>query len=208
MKLKELRESLRRHRQLAARYAAAAKAHAKLATRRKRQIKDRTAAPAKAVAWARSQRGTTESPAGSNKGPKITAWQEAFGSWLVGQPWCGVFVGTALKRAGVKVTGRVAGVVLILEDARLGRNGFKSIVYRRSTGQGRVDAGAPGDAIGMFGESTHVELIQRRVSGGYLTVGGNTSPGTVGSQSNGGGVFERVREDSQVAYIVRPDYPA
>jgi peptidoglycan hydrolase-like protein with peptidoglycan-binding domain len=165
--------------------------------------------PRAALAWASLWIGKTEEPPGSNRASwGLTSWQQDLGAWLVGQAWCGTFVGTALKRAGVAgITSRVAGVVLILEDARLGRNGFRSIVYRRSTGQGSVTAGQPGDAIGLFGESTHVGLIERRVPGGWATIEGNTSSSSSGSQSNGGGCFRRTRPDSAVVYIVRPSYP-
>lgn len=176
-----------------------------------RRAKDRTApdtGPQAALAWARQWIGKTESPPGSNRGEwGLTAWQQALGSWLVGQAWCGTFVGTALRIAGVKgINSRVAGVILILDDALNGRNGFASVVYRRRTGTGSVSAGRPGDAVGLFGESTHVELIEKRVPGGYQTIGGNTSSGNSGSQSNGGGCFRRTRPDSAVVYIVRPDW--
>lgn len=164
--------------------------------------------PAAALEWARQWVGKTEDPPGSNKAPwGLTAWQQALGSWLVGQAWCGVFAGTALMRAGVKgVTARVAGVVLILEDAMNGRNGMRKVVFRRRTGFGSVSGGEPGDLAGMFGESTHVAMIEKRVPGGYRTIEGNTSAGSSGSQSNGGGCFRRVRPDSAVVYIVRPNY--
>lgn len=165
--------------------------------------------PHAALRWAAMWVGKTEWPAGSNRAPwGLTAWQQALGGWLVGQAWCGVFVGTALKNAGVVgINGRVAGVILILDDALNARNGMRSVVYRRKSGHGSVSAGQPGDAIGLFGESTHVGLIEKRVPGGYQTIEGNTSAGDSGSQSNGGGCFRRIRPDSAVVYIVRPDYP-
>lgn len=168
----------------------------------------RARGPHAALRWAAQWVGKTERPPGSNRAPwGLTEWQQNLGSWLVGQPWCGVFVGTALKHAGVKgITSRVAGVILILEDARLGRNGFKKIVYRRSTGEGSLSKAKPGDAVGLFGESTHVGLIEAVGDGGFHTIEGNTSPGNVGSQSNGGGVFRRFRPFSDVAYVARPAY--
>ena len=165
--------------------------------------------PAAALKWARQWIGRTEQPAGSNSAPwGLTAWQRDLGEWLLGQAWCGVFVGTALRRAGVQgVTSRVASVWLILEDALARRGGFEGVVYRRRTSHGSVRAGLPGDVIGLFGEGTHVALIERRVPDGYQTIEGNTSPGTAGDQANGGGVWRRIRPDSAIAYIVRPDYP-
>lgn len=52
-----------------------------------------------------------------------------------------------------------------------------------------------------------MELIEKRVPGRYICVGGNTSDRSGGSQSNGGMVARNVRPDSAVVYIVRPQYP-
>ena len=164
--------------------------------------------PNAAVKWAARWVGKTESPYGSNTAPwGLTAWQRAFGDWLVGAAWCGVFVGTALKNAGVKgINSRVASVALIIEDAIAGRNGWAKVIYRRSTRAGDVTAGRRGDALGLFSENTHVALIDHPVPGGYATIEGNTSSGNSGSQSNGGGVYRRFRSYSDVAYIARPRY--
>ena len=153
----------------------------------------------RAIQWARKQEGTVENPPSSNRGPGITEWQLDFGTWLVGQPWCGVFVGQALKRGGVPVTSRVASVALIEEDAKMDRNGFKAW-YGPENGQ-------RGDAAVIGGHGVHVELIRQRVPGGYMTTGGNTSSGTYGSQDNGGGVWPRFRSFSEVHGVARPDYP-
>ncbi len=183
--------------------------YARARGRAKRAPVDSGTGPLAALAWARQWIGKTEDPPGSNRAPwGLTAWQQAFGSWLVGQAWCGVLCGTALVNAGVKaVNSRVAGVVLILEDALHGRNGMDHVVYRRRTGWGGVTAGKPGDLVGLFGEGTHVGMIERRVPGGWQTIEGNTSPGAGGSQNAGGGCFRRIRPDSAVVYIVRPSYP-
>jgi hypothetical protein len=171
------------------------------AASRKRAAAKTTTGPRKALDWARGALGTTEHPPGSNRGPRITTWQTTLAPWLVGAPWCGVFVGTALVYAGVKgINSRVAAVAFIYDDAKHSRNGFAHLVEKTS--------GRPGDAVGLFGLSTHVELIERRVPGGYVTIGGNTSPNAGGSQSNGGGVFRRTRPYSAVVYVARPNYPS
>lgn len=181
----------------------------RMIVRRNAQLNPPAVGAQKALQWARKWVGMTEHPAGSNKAPwGLTAWQSELGSWLVGQAWCGTFVGTALKNAGVQgVTSRVAAVVLILDDALNHRNGMKAVLYRRSTRHGDVSFGRPGDLVGLFGESTHVGMIEKRVPGGFVCLEGNTSPGNSGSQSNGGGCFRRTRPDSAVVYIVRPAYP-
>lgn len=153
----------------------------------------------RAVAWARRQEGTVESPPGSNRGPKISEWQAALGPWLVGLAYCGVFVGTALKQAGVAITSRVASVAMIEEDAKAGQNGFES--------WHGAEAGRRGDAAVIGGHGVHVELIRQRVSGGYLTTGANTSSGPGGSQADGEGVWPRFRSFSEVHGVARPAYP-
>lgn len=148
-----------------------------------------------ALVWARSQIGTVERPAGSNGGPGISDWQRAFGFGRV--PWCGIFVGTAYRRAGLEVNSRIAGVALIEDDARHGRNCFKDFHGSSS--------GLPGDAAILFGYGVHVGIIEKKVSGGYWTIEGNTSKGD-GSQSNGGGVHRRFRSYGSVRGCARPKW--
>lgn len=154
--------------------------------------------------WAKAQwdHRVKEHPPGSNRGHPIEDWQKAFGSYLVGLAWCGVFVGTALKQAGVKVTARVASVAAIEDDARAGANGFERLVS--------WDQAQPGDVLILFGRGVHTELLawpHRRL--GYVTTyGGNTSyEGGSGSQSNGGCVAKRHRSRADVYAIARPRYP-
>ncbi len=166
----------------------------------RRHRPDTTSGPAKALREARKYVGKTESPAGSNTAPwGLAAWTKRFLGLNYGVAWCGIYVGHCLEAAGVKLNGRVASVYFIYEDAGNGRNGWAK---RVSIGEAR-----PGDAIGLFGTSTHVGLIEKRVPGGFQTLEGNTSSGNSGSQANGGGCFRRVRPYSAVAYIARPNYP-
>lgn len=168
---------------------------------RRRSIRRHSQPRQVAVKWALSKAGITEDPPGSNRGGQITEWQRSFGEWLVGQPWCGVFVGTALREAGVEsVNSRVAAVAFIEDDARYARNGFRTIVA--------ANAALPGDCVILFGRGVHVELVVARRNGYLETVGGNTSSSNSGSQSNGGGVFRRKRPFSQVHCVARPRYPS
>jgi len=155
---------------------------------------------AHALRWAQAQNGTKELPAGSNRGPEISRWQRSFASWLVGQPWCGVFIGVALRDyGGVRgLTARVAAVAYIEDDARAGRNGFRSWHSAR--------AGKPGDAVVLFGRGVHAELIVARHSWGYETIGGNTSPEGRPGGANGGQVARRRRPFSVVRGCARPNY--
>jgi hypothetical protein len=201
MTLKQLRASLALHTKRRKDALATAARERKIIRRRKRQLKRANSGPNAAVRWALDQKGTVEIPAFSNRGPKVTKWQESFGSWLVGQAWCGVFVGVALRFGGVTVNSRVAGVALICEDAEKGVNGWESFTRDPSKAM-------KGDAVVLFGRGTHVGLVViNNVRDQALhTIEGNTSAGDSGSQSNGGGVFARVRPYSSVYGIARPRY--
>jgi hypothetical protein len=50
--------------------------------------------------------------------------------------------------------------------------------------------------IGGYG--VHVETVRGFNGSSTLTYGGNTSAGSVGSQSNGGGAYARTRSPSEV----------
>lgn len=135
----------------------------------------------------------------------VMGWIKQYYGVTYRVPWCGIFCRMLLIRAGVTGTSsRMAGVVLILEDAINGRNGLQSVIYRRRTGHGSVSNGKPGDLVGLYGESTHVGMIERRVPGGFQTIEGNTSSA---SQANGGSVQRKVRPDASIVYIVRPRWP-
>jgi hypothetical protein len=198
-----LKARLKKARRAAAHHGRLARAARKRAATLVRRIRAGHSGPDAACKWALEQArdGVRESPPFSNRGPRITDWQQAFGSWLVGQAWCGVFVGTALKRHGgvVGIDSRVASVALIEDDARGGRHGWRTLVAPH--------AAKRGDAVVLFGRGVHVELVLEN-HGTYLrTVGGNTSPGSGGSQSNGGGVYVRDRPMSAVHCVCRPNWP-
>lgn len=170
----------------------------------KRKVKKYEPTPAAvALKWAESKVGITESPAGSNRGPEISKWQRETAG-IDSAPWCGAFVGYALKQAKVAITGRIVFTPYILEDARAGRNGFEKLV---PWGQGKkgdlvlmdfAPGGAPVMHVGML------RADQVPGSGWAYTVEGNTSAGASGSQDNGGGVFRRERARSVVVGIARP----
>jgi len=156
--------------------------------------------PEAALAEARKFLGKTESPYGSNLAPwGLSKWIYDRLGIRTGVAWCGISLGHWLEVAGVKgLTAHVASVYYIYSDAKAGINGFSHLVGTRD--------GQPGDAVGLFSLSTHVEIIEKRVPGGYQTIGGNTSSGNSGSQSNGGGVYRRIRPYSNVVYVARPKY--
>lgn len=172
---------------------------------RERQIAEHRTPRERAVILAKSYAGRTpEQPAGSNRSPIIDAMVRAVGSYL-GAPWCGIFCGYVLKRAGVRgVSSRIAAVAYIEDDARAGRAPFRAWRGARDTRDVRR-----GDLVVLFGRGVHVELVVEvdRARGRVVSIGGNTSPGSAGSQSNGGGCYRRVRPLSDVWGWALVDYP-
>jgi hypothetical protein len=165
--------------------------------RRKLRARFDTSGGEKVMKWAKSKVGTTESPAGSNWGPEIGEWIK-FTGYSGPVYWCGCFACYAV----VKIGGAKIPTVI-----RLGFDGYI-----------RADAGSHSNGLVQVGFSEaragdivvytypHIELVDR-VEGDVLsTIGGNTSPDSGGSQSNGGGVFARTRSRYEVACIARPDY--
>lgn len=165
--------------------------------RRRRQLAALHGGPKTALLWYHHRLGVTEKPPGSNGGPGISQWQAAFGFGRV--PWCGIALGTALRKAGVRgISSRVASVAAIEDDARRGRGGFLTLVPRSQA--------RPGDAVILFGRGVHVGIVEANRGSYLVTCEGNTSSGS-GSQSNGGGLFRRRRPMSAVHAVARPRYP-
>lgn len=159
---------------------------------------------ARAVNWAKARVGITEHPAGSNRGPKITAWQEMSGYPGGGVPWCQCFVNASAyvgtrKRLNPALIGGYT--VSVVEMANNGEHGLKRI---------SLNEARPGDWLYFNfpgGESVdHVGLFMSRDGDTVFTIEGNTSSGNSGSQSNGGGVFRRERDRSLIAAVVRPPF--
>jgi hypothetical protein len=151
--------------------------------------------------YAKSFVGVSESPAGSNRGPHITEWElEIFGS--TGIPWCGVFAGHVLKWAGVQgVTSRMASVAAIEDDARAHRAPFRGWTDNPQSAQ-------HGDLAVIGGYGDHVaRVLVVNPDGSCETVEGNTSPGSSGSQFNGGCVATRHRSKAEIRGFTLVDYP-
>lgn len=171
-----------------------------------RHSKPVASAADRAVDKACSFAGTTEQPAGSNRGRFISAWQFVFTPNYDGYAWCGAFLGAVLREVGVTgLTDRVLYTPFILEDARLGRNGFEQIVPATQAKKGDLvlfnfPGGAGVDHVGM--------MVRDYVPGGlWETIEGNTSSSNAGSQANGGGVFRRSRPGAVIAGVARPRWP-
>lgn len=140
------------------------------------------------LAQARSEIGYTESPAGSNR----TKFAGEAGH-ANGQPWCATFAVAMARRCGGAVGNESAYTPSLYGSMR------------------HVSDPLPGD-LAFFDFPDRVDRIQHVgiVVGGDATsvtcVEGNTSSGSSGSQSNGGGVYLRTRSRRVVVGFGRPDY--
>ena len=168
----------------------------------------------KALRRATNTRGITEQPSGSNSDHRkdgIRRWQTVCaggGSWLVGQPWCGVRCHDVLLHAGVHgLSSRLASVALIEDDARAKRGPFRGWTTDPHQWGKKLYRG---DLVVLFGRGVHVGLVREvNVRRGYVITeeGNTTSPTGSGDQSNGGGCFRRVRPLSAVHGFALVDYP-
>lgn len=118
-----------------------------------------------------------------------------------GVPYCAMFVSWVFAQVGASCAGLPGPYCPSMLAA--GRSAGRAVP---------VTSAQPGDVVyfdwGRDGVADHVGLVEAN-NGSYLTcIEGNTSPGTSGSQSNGGGVYRRTRAYSTVAGVVRPAYAA
>jgi hypothetical protein len=154
----------------------------------------------KSAKWHESHLGITESPADSNcdsRSDGIRTSQDgcANGTWLRYQPWCGCWAWSGLYAAGKVSKGDswLASVASIEDYARAGNGPFKAWTTDGSKAR-------KGDLVVLFGRGQHVGTV-RDVDDAYVyTYEGNTSGGSSGSQSNGGGSYERKRSRSSETY--------
>ena len=187
-------QKLIRGRKRSARERAAAIAR-KPYRRELRKRYDRTGGK-RAVAIARREIGTTENPAGSNWGPKVSQYIK-FTGYTFPVYWCGCFVCWCVVNAGANIPTRIrlGYTGYITADANANTNGLTAVPFSDAR---------PGDIVVYSFD--HIGLVEK-VDGDLLyAIEGNTSPGSSGSQSNGGGVFRRVRSRSDVVTIARPNY--
>lgn len=141
---------------------------------------------------ARGELGVAESPANSNN--------VKYNTWYYGRavrdtasakyPWCMAFVQWVFDRAGCRLPYITASCSALLDW------------YRRNRPERVAGAPRPGDiVIYDFGHTGVVEAVG---DGTITAIEGNTSPGTAGSQSNGGMVCRRTRNVSAVTAYIRP----
>lgn len=169
---------------------------------RKRIQKKHNDGPKKAVAAAKKVVGVTENPPYSNLGPGFITDCQRYTGYNVppGVYWCGCAVCQwVVKDGGANIPNRIRLGYdgYIISDARTNSNGLKQV---------RLADAKKGDIIVY--NFHHIELCVEDYDGNGVihTVGGNTSPGTSGSQSNGGGVYERYRPVGDIVCVARPAY--
>lgn len=184
------------------RRAITAKRKRALAEYRERQAsKGRDAA----VAYARRYIGTTENPRTPNSdvGGPIDKWNTEVGMPPANRTddsrnphayWCGSFVHGCLKAGGVDLPDGVRYCPTILVWARQGSYGLSLTTTPKPGDLALFDFG--GDGV-----MDHVGLVESAPT----NIEGNTSPGTGGSQNNGGGVYRRTR---RATHYVRVTYPS
>ena len=135
-----------------------------------------------------------------------------FGRWyaeLVGDsyfgesgiPYCAMFVSYCLNWAGIEAAGLPGAYVPWILSA--------------NSDAGRLvtnEEAQPGDLV-MFdwqgdGVADHIGIVEENHAdeGWMQTIEGNTSPGSGGSQSNGGGVYRRARNYNSIIEVARPYY--
>lgn len=159
----------------------------------RRKLRKRYAlTPAKMVLeWCRKQEGVSESPAGSNWGPKVSEWIQ-FTGYSGPVYWCGCFAAYALiKVGGAKVPSviRFGYAPYITADAQAGRNGLRAV---------SAENARPGRTVLTYWGGQHIGVLATEVdgNGNFKAWEGNT--GKSGSQSNGGSVELQSRNVSDV----------
>ena len=150
------------------------------------------------IGFAKSFLGVTESPPNSNR----TKIGEMYG--FNGVAWCQEYVWVVLNKFGVandKTASTVASATDWAERGQLVKS---------------FDDLEPGDQIFYNFSSAesnttpnieHTGLVLQKPSGGnVVAIEGNTSSSSAGSQSNGGGVFERTRPAAFFVCGARPKW--
>lgn len=133
--------------------------------------------------------GTTENPPNSNN-VKYNTW--FYGHEVSGKdyPWCMAFVQWCFNNAGLTLPVHTASCSVLLD------------YYQKSHPDLVVQTPKPGDIM-LFANYSHTGIV-KAVNGNELeTIEGNTSPGTSGSQYNGGCVADKKHIMSDAKAFVR-----
>lgn len=117
-----------------------------------------------------------------------------------GVPYCAMFVAWVLDQAGQKCSGMPTA------SCSTAKNGAKNAGLIRAN---KKDAKA-GDLVifdwGGDGKVDHIGFVEKNCGSYIQTIEGNTSSGSSGSQSNGGGVYRRTRSWGTVNCVIAVPY--
>lgn len=117
-----------------------------------------------------------------------------------GVPYCAMFVTWVLAQAGQSCPGFPTAACV---TAKAGAKNAGILLSN-------VKDAKPGDIVlfdwGTDGVPDHVGFVELNKGSYIQTIEGNTSSGTSGSQSNGGGVYRRTRAWSTVNAVIRVPY--
>jgi len=149
----------------------------------------------KLTCWHRAQIGTKEAPAGSNR----QRYGALYG-WN-GVSWCCQYIWAGFRECGLERLfyggGKTASCTALM-------------LWAKKTGQWVTDGYREGDIL-LFNfnddaRAEHVGYCLGMQDGRVLTVEGNTSAGSGGSQDNGGCVAKKSRDQKLVLGAFRPQY--
>ena len=117
-----------------------------------------------------------------------------------GVPYCAMFVSYILDQCGQKVAGfPTASCPTGLSGAK--KAGIKITDKKKAKAGDIIFFDWDGN-----GNPDHVGFVEKKCGSYVQTIEGNTSAGSSGSQSNGGGVYRRTRAWSTVLAVIRPQY--
>ena len=168
---------------------------------RKERAKHAKSSRQRAVNAFLSKVGTQENPMGTNGGGLITTMETYWGFGR--EPWCGISTGYFAKRyGGVQgLRSDVASVQAITNHAKARHSPYGKF-------QDGPEGALPGSFVIIGGPGVHVGMLVKPLSGGAAkTVEGNTSKGTVGSQSNGAYIAARTRSANEIYGVATMNYP-
>jgi len=122
----------------------------------------------------------------------ITKYWADLAPGLQGQPWCFAFVSWCLKKDGD--LSAIGGSPLYYCPT--------GVAIARQRGEWFSEPVAGALALYSFGQNAavHVEFVESVTPSGIIAIGGNTSSGLGGSQTNGGGVYRRSRSSGFMGF--------
>lgn len=126
----------------------------------------------------------------TERGNNITQFWARQKPSFQGGPWCAAFVVDVLEQEGNT----------LLKDVPLPYYTPSMEAWAKKTGRWKASKDCkPGDVL-IFGTShaVHTGFLEKQKGPYVVAIEGNTQPGNSGSQTNGGGVYRRVRPRSWV----------